>query len=224
VTLSEPEQARPAPAAWTWLVAVGIIALGFGVRAYITAEDALAEGEAALAEGRVDEAQDHLQWAMRAQTPGASAPHRAADLLEGVASDALARGDDPTALRALRRLRGGILSTRHLWSPFGDRLDDVNARLAVVTARTQIAEGNARGATLDALTAEHARLLALDPTPSVAASLAVSLGFLGWIGCLFGLVFRGLDADLRWVPRVARLWGAGALLTFAIWLFGLYIA
>jgi len=205
-------------------VAVGIILLGFGVRAYTTAEDALAAGEAALAEGRVDEAQDHLQWAMRAQTPGASAPHRAADLLEGVAADALARGDDPTALRALRRLRGGILSTRHLWSPFSERLEAVNARLAAVTARTQIAEGNARGASLEALTAEHARLLALDPTPSVGASLAVSLGFLGWVGCLFGLIFRGLNAELRWVPHAARTWGAGALACFATWLAGLYIA
>lgn len=223
MTSSEGE-ANPRSVRWAWALAVLVVLGGLGVRLARDADRHLSAGREALAAAQLDEAQDHLQWAMRAQVPGLSAPHVAADLLEEIAREALARGDDPTALRALRRLRGGILGTRHLWSPFGDRLERTNRELAAVTARTQVAEGFGGGESVEALTASHLGLLQLDPTPTLVASLAVTVGFFGWIGGGFGFIFRGLDTDLRAVPRVGRRWGLFTVACFALWIVGLCIA
>ncbi len=223
MTSSEGE-ADPRGVRWAWALAVLVVLGGLAVRLALDAERHLTAGREAQAAAQSEEAQDHLQWAMRAQLPGLSAPLEAADLLEGIAREALARGDDPTALRALRRLRGGILGTRHLWSPFGDRLERTNRELAAVTARTQVAEGFAGGKSVEALTEEHLRLLQLEPTPTLVASLAVTLGFFGWIGGAFGFIFRGLDRDLRWVPKVGPRWGLFTVACFALWIAGLCIA
>jgi hypothetical protein len=52
----------------------------------------------------------------------------------------------------------------------------------------------------------------------------VTLGFFGWIGGAFGFIFRGLDRDLRAVPRVGRRWGLFTVACFALWIVGLYVA
>lgn len=166
---------------------------------------------------------DRLQWAMRWYLPGASAPREAADALEALARASEADGKIEDALAAWRRLRGGILATRHLWSPFGDRLPRVNARIAELTADLQLGTGSVsiRGRDRATLIADHLALLQLDPTPALGWSLAVFLGFLGWVGGAAWTIRRGLTAEgaLRRGPFLRGL--AVTALCFGVWIVGL---
>ena len=166
---------------------------------------------------------DRLQWAMRWYLPGASAPREAADAIEALAETAESDGDIEAALGAWRRLRGGILATRHLWSPFGARLPRANARIAELTADLQIRSGavSIRGRDRGTLIADHLALLQLDPTPKAGWSIAVFLGFLGWVGGAAWTIRRGLTAKgtVRRKPFLRGL--AITLLCFGVWIVGL---
>ncbi len=197
------------------------------IRVAVSASADLDAAQAAETRRDLDGAVRHYQWAVRSYSPLASAPVKAADALDRLAREAVERGDRARALQALRRLRGGILATRWLLSPFGDRLADVNARLARLTADQQLAEGHPdtlAGRDRDTLIADHAALLALDPIPSPWASLWVVLSFLGWVLGALGFIFKGLDREARVQGPAARRFGALTVLSFAAWVVGLMVA
>ncbi len=207
-----------------WLAALLVVLSVAAGRAYVSAREALAAAQASEAAGDLATALARYQFAMRWYTPGADAPVAAADALTRLADAAEARGDRAGALAALRRLRGGIFSTRSLYSPFGDRLAAVDTRLARLSAAEQVAAGLDRGQSPEALEAEHARLLALDPTPTPGWALAATLGFFGWVGGALGFIFRGLDAGLRLVQPAARRWSLVFACSFGVWVLGLWFA
>jgi tetratricopeptide (TPR) repeat protein len=211
-------------AALPWLGALLLVVAAAAGRAHVSARTEFEAGVAAESAGDLPGALAHFQFAMRWYTPGAEAPVAAADALTRLADAAEAKGDRAGALAALRRLRGGIFSTRSFYSPFGERLAAVDARLARLSAAEQIAAGLARGQSVDALEAEHARLLALDPTPTPGWALAATLGFFGWVGGTLGFIFRGLDAGLRLVQPAARRWSLVFAGSFGVWVLGLWYA
>ena len=205
------------------MCAVAVVFLALWLRVWTGARAELELAENARSSGDVSVAINHYQYALRWYTPGASAPSSAAAALDEIATEAAKSGDRPLALTALRRLRGGILATRHLWSPFGDRLAGVETRLAKHTAAAQMALGQRtiRGRTLEELEADHLALLQRDPTPSVGWSLLVFFSFLGWLAGVFMTLSRGLTRDAQLVKPVFYRWGATALASFVLWLFAL---
>lgn len=205
------------------LAALAIVAT-VAVRVGWSSREALALGAAAEAAGDLDEARTQYQYAMRWYLPLTSAPVEAADALARLADAARAAGDAAAEMAALRRLRGGIFATRSFFGPFDGRQADVDARLAHLSAQGQLAAGLGRGQEEAALEAEHRRLLGLDPTPNAGLAFLATLGFLGWIAAGFGLIFRGLDADLRLVqPAAGRFFGL-FVSCFGAWIVGLWLA
>lgn len=207
-----------------WSAALGLVLAAAWGRVFFDARAELAQARAAEAASDLEGALVHYQYAARGYTPLAGAPREALEALLRLASEAEARGDRKTALAAARRARGAILATRHVATPFGDRLDEVNARLARLTAEEQRALGLEAGRDPAALEAWHAELLALDPTPGAGWALATSLGFLGWIAGAFGFIFRGLDTQLRLVRPAAARWSLVFASCFGIWVLGLWLA
>ncbi|MEZ4467201.1 MAG: hypothetical protein R3F43_22845 [bacterium] len=169
---------------------------------------------------------EHFQYALRWYAPAGGVSAQAADALEGLARLAEAQGRRDDALAAWRRLRGGILAIRHLGEPLGERLPMVNARIADLMADAQLAEGGPtlRGRDRAALIADHAALLALDPTPAAGWRMAILLGFLGWVASAFAVTRRGFDAELKVRPGPLLRWGASTVVCFGIWLLALWRA
>lgn len=209
---------------WAAIALLGIVLVA-GIRAYVSAGEQLDLAAAARAAGDEAAAVEHYGYAMRWYTPLAGAPHEAADALWEIADEATARGDRAAALRALRRLRGGILSTRGLTCPFCDLLDPVNQKLAVHIAAEQLAlnQPTLRGRSRAELVADHLALLRLDPIPHPGWSLLAVFGFFAWVGGGFATIFRGLDPALKRTPAFPWLAGLTAL-GFAGWLIGLWLA
>jgi hypothetical protein len=207
--------------AWA-LAAVFVIAV-IWARALTSANAELQAAAGARAAGRIDEAIERYQYALRWYTPGGEAPVQAARALDAIASEALARGDRATAIDALQRLRGGVRATYGYPWPLDDRLRDADRRLADVLAQQQVVEGapleqifKLRNARLRELRRWHAAPL--------GASLLIVIAFAAWLGGAVFTLWRGLDRDARWVPRYAR---GGALWTvawFALWVLGLWQA
>lgn len=195
------------------------------LRVWTSARSELALAEAAHAERRVEDAIRHYQYALRWYTPLASAPADAAAGLARLAVEAEQRADAKNALRAWRRLRGGILATRSVYTPFATALPQANRNIARLMAAEQLALGQPtlRGRTLAQLEADHLRLLELDPTPAVTWSLLVVFGFLGWVAGGFLVVFRGFDRDAKRTPELLR-WAALTAGCFGAWLLGLWRA
>lgn len=206
---------------WRWyLAALALVLLVVAGRVWHSARVELEKGRAART---AVERLDRFQWAMRWYLPGTSAPQDAADELTDWAIRAEQRGAIENALGAWRRLRGGILATRHLWSPFGDRLDEVNRRIANLTADLQLASGSKtiRGRDRATLVRDHYALLQKDATPAPGWSVAVFLGFLGWVGGAGWTIRRGLTAEGRIVKTPFLRGLMVTALCFGIWIAGL---
>ncbi len=205
--------------------ALAVVLLAAWGRVYFEARSEFEKGAELQKQGKLVEAVRHYQWSLRWYSPGASTPGRAADRLLAMADAAAAKGDLEGELRALRALRGGILATRSTYSPFGDRLPPLNARLAKRIAAQQMALGQPtiRGRSLSQLEAGHLALLSLDHSPALGWTLLVLFGFFGWVGGAFGLIFRGLDREVRLQPGFKK-WAALVAVSFALWLLGLWKA
>lgn len=167
---------------------------------------------------------EQLRFALGAYVPGGATSRTAADRLWAIAQRAHEQGDRATALAALRRLRGGLRAIRWLGQPHADLVAPTDALLAELTAEEQLAQGDAgtiRGRDLAQLTADHAHLLALDPLPSPARSLAVVLSFIGWLGGAALTIRRGFTPDLRARRRPLLAWGLATAAAFVLWLLAL---
>jgi len=204
------------------IAAVLVIAV-IWTRAATSARAELEAANTARAAGRIDEAIERYQYALRGYTPFAEAPGRAGEALDEIAREAQARGDRATAIDALQRLRGGVRATRSLLAPFDGWASSTHRQLARLLAEQQIAEG-APAAQRAVLRAARLRELNRGHAAPLAASLLIVIAFAAWLAGAVFTVWRGLDRDARWVPGYASggaLWTAG---WFALWVLGLWQA
>jgi hypothetical protein len=190
---------------------------------WFAGRDELELARQAEVSGDLSSAVEHFQYAARWYLPGADAPVNAVDALWRIGQTSEQGGNDALALKAYRRMRGAILATRSLYSPFGRRLDAVNDRIANLTADEQLRLGQPtiRDRSRAQLVSDHRSLLEDDPTPSAIWSLLVVLAFLGWVGGSLGTIFRGLDRDAKLVQSSFRNWLGFTVVSFAFWLLAL---
>ena len=52
-------------------------------------------------------------------------------------------------------------------------------------------------------------------------SVIVEIGFVGWLGCAVGFIFRAIDEENRLHPRRAAVWGGLIVFFYALWVVGL---
>ena len=130
----------------------------------VAGREALAEGDRAAADGRLDDA--IAAWERSARWYLPFAPH---------VDDAYARLVEtagkgrPYALPAWRAVRSSALATRTLWTPHADELAEANAQIAELSSREPA--GAASGGP-DAATRKtfHVERLAHDPRPQPIAA------------------------------------------------------
>ena len=47
------------------------------------------------------------------------------------------------------------------------------------------------------------------------------IGFVGWVGCTVGFIFRAFGDDDSFYARKAVFWGSLVVLFYALWVFGM---
>jgi hypothetical protein len=200
------------------LLVLGVLAIAaareltIGARGIEEAERALSAGDhtAAIAAGR---------RAAEARLPGSPYPERAYALLERIAREAEARGDDETSNAAWRAVRAAALETRGaLADRFRVKADEGLTR---VGARVW-AGADAAKLPNDVRPSERelAEQLGRDdtPPPITFAGLAVAvLTFFGGVGWLLWLTGGHRTNALTW--RAARIPAIIALAGLLLWVF-----
>lgn len=201
------------------VVALVIAVLGaVSIRVIVEGRDALAEGDAAAADGRIDEA--IAAWESSARWYLPLAPHvdeAYARLIE------LASKSHRHALPAWRAVRSAALATRSLWTPHADDLAAANA--AIVEHASRDPEGAiAGGADAAARRAFHVERLGRDPRPGLGTLILAIAGIALWLAGVALVLIRGFDEAGR-VARRPALVGAGmSLIGLLGWAVGLYNA
>ena len=209
-----------------WLAAIVLILSVAFVRVWTSARTELSRAQTAQAAGEIDEAIEHFQYAARWYTPFSSASFDAIDALWRIGQEQEKQGKPTLALKAYRRLRGAILATRSMYSPFESRRVATNERIAQLTADEQLRLGHEtiRGRSRTELVADHLKLLQDDPAPSPGWSLLVVLFFIGWVSGGFVTIYKGLDASGKTRRPAFAKWLITSLCCFAGWLVALSLA
>jgi hypothetical protein len=151
-----------------------------------------------------------LEW----YAPGNPYSRRAADALWEIAQSA---DDTPQgraqALLALDSLRTGILVTRHLLTPYGDRIEPVERRIAEL-----------RGADEAGVARQHALLVSSrERAPGTVWSLVTAVAFVLWIVFTLVGIQRVFGAEAAHRRRPLATFGAASAVCLATWIVGLQL-
>ncbi len=199
-----------------FVLAVFVLCATAYVRAFLRSNEFLESAQAFENQGKIEEALSDYQIAMRAYVPFASAPKEAALALQRL-----------NTLESLNRLRGGILATRSFYSPFGEMLPATNQKIAELMADETLATNASeviRGRSREKLISNYLAFLQLDQVPSPWWSLVLIGGLLGWMASVLLFIFRGLTKEGGLNKRPAIVFAVCAMLSFGVWLLGLWKA
>lgn len=211
--------ARGKAAVWAG-VAVASVVLVF-VKVRIESGGELDRARAARARGDTDLAGLHYRRAIRWYSPLSGSVGEAVSELRALADERERAGASSEALRLYRDLRGALYAIRHVTEPYRDVRDAVEEKIATLMAREPPTTVADRGKTEEQRRAEFLAELRSVPTPDVGWSVALLVGFFGWVGSAATFFWRGFTPEGRLVGRPALLWGALVVGFFALWVVGM---
>ncbi len=202
------------------VLAVTVVLTSLAVRATHEQRQAYARAVALEQSGDLRRAADEYRWALRWYTPWGPDHDRAAQALLQLGTQAAAR-DPELAVQALDNLRSGLIAGRSLWQPRADLVERCNQTLPGLLVQVAQQRGDRRDPAklLAQFTADYQRPIGVGS----GISLAVSLGFLLWLGGLVGTARRGWNAAGHW-QSAGWKWLAAAAVGFALWAGALWAA
>ncbi len=168
--------------------------------------------------GKVEEAIAHYDRAVHWYTPGNLYNRKAIEALWSIGQ----RSEEENrklALLAYDAMRGSIHAIRSFYWPYRQWLSKVNGRIAELRAREQVKENPA--IKFQTALAFHEQALMLNERPEMKWVLLVEVGFLGWMGSVLGLIWRGFDREGRMFLKPSMPWMMGIVLFFSLWVIGL---
>ncbi len=205
---------------YRWPLLAGLLVLlALGTRVTVEQRAAYARAVEMEKAGKIDDAIDEYRWALRWYTPWGPAHDDAAAALWDLGNRA-AKDNPERAVHALDALRSGLIASRSLWQPRADLVAQVNKIIPALLVRAADRGGDKRDKAklLLEFTSAYARPIGVGPW----TSLAVFLGFCVWIGGLFGVLRRGVDAQGHWLP-VGWKWLGGSFVGFAVWTLAMWL-
>jgi hypothetical protein len=200
------------------VVACGILVL---VKVRLESGAELDRARAARARGDADMAGLHYRRAIRWYTPFSSSVEGAVTDLWAFAAEREGAGAAAQALQLYRDLRAALYAIRHLAEPYRDVRDRAEERIAELMAREPPTTVEDRAKTVEQRRVDFLGELRSVSAPDVAWSVALLIGFFGWVACAATFFWRGFDREGRLVPRPAAWWAAGLVLFFALWVVGM---
>ncbi|MBV69797.1 MAG: hypothetical protein CMH52_00480 [Myxococcales bacterium] len=210
-----------------WVIfGICFIILGLWGRTWWSSRAEFTRAVALERSGKIEKAIEHYQYAARWYSPLATTPISARSALQRIAIDAVKNNNVDIALKAYRRLRGAILSTRGITNPGHALLPSTNDAIAGLMAQQQLglADASSAGRTEADLKAHHLRLLQLDPIPGFGWSMLIVLSFLGWVSAVVFTIRRGLSAELTVVKGPFLKGTLATIILLGLWVFALFRA
>jgi hypothetical protein len=179
-----------------------VILTGFLIlRVYLSGQGEYQKGVQALSQKRAEEAATHFQRAIKWYLPGANYVELAAEKLAQVGMDANRWGNSALALRAFYELRGSFHSARGLYAP-GDRWIKLADR-EIESIWKQRGMGQAG---------------VFQSRNNPLWMILTEVGFVGWVGSVFGLIWRGFTKNGEPARKQAIQWAIALFLGYALWI------
>ncbi len=217
------EQSTPTQTSFPWraiAIAALRIVVAMAVRSTLEHDRAYKRAVELDAAGDLEEAIVQYRWALRWHTPWGPWHKDAAAALWRIGEQAEA--ERPLrAVQAFDALRSGLIASRSFYQPQAEVLAKANARMPALLVRVAERRADTRDkvALLKRFKADYSRPVGVP----LWASIAVSLGFLLWVGGLLFAFTRGVDETGK--LRSVGWRGVGASVAgFACWALAMWLA
>lgn len=201
---------------WTIRLALTWVVLLYARTAWVSASE-MDAGLVARAASDDVRAIAHFRRALKHHAPPFDRGSAAIDELVAIASAAERRNDTETALSAWRSIRAGCLSGRWLLVPHGDALARADRRIAELSERNDAASTRSRAVAL-----RVARSLDESPREHLYGIVLTLGGFFSFVFASYRLVSRDLTIDDSYVPAEAKRSLLVALVSFVVFVVGLF--
>jgi hypothetical protein len=190
------------------------------VRAFYGSMKAYRTGEEMLEQKQLIRAITYFDRSIHWYTPFNPYVERSARRLWEIGERAKKDGDIKMALIAFRAIRGGFYSASHFATPGKDWIEKSET---MITALVLKEEKDGAGSKAMQKSEEIKVRNEKGSSPDVFWTVVLEVGFMGWVGSLFGFIF------VKWGPRkgsekllyktLAPI--ASAVVFFAIWIIGM---
>jgi hypothetical protein len=207
---------------------IAIVALGIVVALAIVVIRLLVDARTACREAAVAEQNGDTTLAIRRYldagrlyVPGSPTMRNALDRLDAIGVASVTKGDYATARTAFEAERAAMLGTRSFYTPYAERLPELERRLARLLAATEEHPG---ASSFEERTRWHAERLAEHPRPKNSMVALALFGLALWIGSAVAFFRKGVNASLVLQRAPAILASAGFLVGLALFLIGLRLA
>ena len=198
-------------------VLVALMVIMLWIRVFYGSMESYHQGEEYLRESQYIKAITFFDRSIHWYTPFNPYAGRSAEKLWEIGDFAEAQGDIRLALIAYRTIRRGFYAARSFFSPgkkWIHRSDrKINALIQLEQDQKKLHDGPASEKKSFSESQKA-------PGPNVLWSIILGIGFLGWVGSVFGfIVFKCRDTQMtRFFGLSCLKWGCPALIFFIFWI------
>lgn len=122
---------------------------------------------------------------------------------------------------AYSSIRSSFYTSRSLYTPGKNWVDRCDDKIADLNVKILVGEGSIKPEETDSERKKFLYVMKVDRAPAPLWSILVELGFLGWIGSVLFIIFKGFDNNGVIKKRTAFYGILSFLLTFTVWVIAL---
>lgn len=132
--------------------------------------------------------------------------------------------EDDEKLYCYETLRSSLIQIRSFYQPYQKTIQEIKPHIASLTAVAMInwKENGYTKADYERLYEINLKLLIHENTPSLFWSAISVFSFLGWIGFVFLIIFKGFERSINKKHLLSGVFGF--IVFFFLWIIGLYMA
>lgn len=200
------------------LLAIAVFLFMTWLRCFYGSMEAYSTGDEMLKQKQLIRAITYFDRSIHWYTPWNPYVEKSAGRLWEIGEQAEREGDLTMALIAFRTIRGGFYAASHFVTPGMKWIEKSESKIDQLVRMEKKAESESRVGNLK----EMIRQSQKGASPDVFWTVILEIGFLGWVGSLFGFIFR------KWGPKEGRSHFLGPLTWlgfgsafFAMWIIGM---
>ena len=200
------------------LLAIAVFLFMTWLRCFYGSMEAYNTGEKMLKQKQLIRAITYFDRSIHWYTPWNPYVEKSAERLWEIGEQAQKEGDLTMALIAFRTIRGGFYAASHFVIPGGKWIEKCESKIDQLVRMQEKTKDESRAGKLK----DTVRQSQKGSSPDVFWTVILEIGFFGWVGSLFGFIFR------EWGPKEGSThffrpftWlGLGGAF-FAMWIIGM---
>lgn len=189
---------------------------------YFNAKNELKLADESVSKDNLEDAMTHYARSIQWFIPGLNLQERAAEGLWEVALKHEGQNDSDKALAAYRLLRGSFYSVRSFYTPGKTWILRCNEKIAVLMAKQPATSESEKTNTFEERLAANLKLLKDEKPPRPLWAMLAICGFFGWIGSAVLFIMNAMTKSGGIRKRPALMWGFSFLLSYGLWMLGLF--